>query len=315
MSFQSAAWLWLLLVVLAVAALYVVLQLRRRAVAVRFAQVALLRSVAPKRPGWRRHIAATAFLLTLVALTTAMARPATQVRQPRERATIMLALDVSLSMKATDVSPSRIAAAKTAAKAFIANLPASFNVGLVSFAGTADVVAAPTKDHAAVRRAVDTLQLAEATATGEAIFSSLAAIKAVPKDGARGAPPARIVLLSDGFRTVGRGNDQAVQAANQAHVPVSTIAFGTDTGSVNIQGENIPVPVDRLALKQIADDTHGQFYQAASESDLRAVYRDLGSSIGYVSVPKDISHWFVGLALLLGFVAGGLSLLWTSRLP
>lgn len=315
MGFRSGQWLWLLLGVLAIAGAYGWLQLRRAAVAVRFAQVALLRSVAPRRPGWRRHVAATAFLLTLVALTTAMAQPATHVRQPRERATIMLAIDVSLSMKATDVSPSRIAAARSAAKSFIASLPASFNIGLVSFAGTANVAAAPTKNHAAVQRAVDSLQLAEATATGEAIFASLAAIKAMPRDGASGEPPAAIVLLSDGFRTVGRPNDEAARAAAQARVPVSTIAFGTDTGTVDIQGENIPVPVDRTALRQIADGTRGHYYEAASEGALRAVYRDLGSSIGYVLVPKDISHWFVGIALLLGFVAGALSLLWTSRLP
>ncbi len=314
MHFLHGNLLWLLLAVLALIGAYVWIQLRRKVVAVRFAQVALLKSVAPKRSGWRKHVVAGAFLLTLATLVVALAGPATTVRQPRERATVMLAIDVSLSMRATDVAPSRIAAAKTAAQGFIESLPASFNVGLVSFAGSASIAAAPTKDHAEVERAVNSLQLAQATATGEAIFSSLQAIRQVPKDGASGAAPARIVLLSDGFRTVGRSNDSAVQAANAAHVPVSTIAFGTDSGEVSIQGEQIPVPVDRDALQQIADATHGHYYAAASEEGLRAVYRDLGSSIGYLEVPKDVTRRVLALGLLLGFVTAAGSLLWTSRL-
>lgn len=315
MRFLEPRWLLALLAVAALAAGYLVAARRRGRYAVRFTQVGLLASVAPRRPGWRRHVAAAAFLLALATLGMALARPAADVRVPRERATVILALDVSLSMEATDVAPSRLVAAQRAAKAFVAQLPPTFNVGLVSFAGTATVAVSPTRDRAAVQRGIDGLTLAEATATGEAIFAALGAIRQVPADGANGPPPARIVLMSDGFRTVGRPNSLAEQAAVEAKVPVSTIAFGTDSGTVSVQGQQVPVPVDRSALQAIAAATGGRYYAAASESALRAVYTDLGSSIGWRTVPREVTRWFAGAALLLGLLAGALSLLWTSRLP
>ncbi len=177
-----------------------------------------------------------ALLLSLFILALAMARPSVDGREPLERATVMLALDVSLSMKSDDVAPTRIEAAQAAAKEFVDQLPAQFNVGLVAFAKAANVVVSPTKDHDAVVSAIDGLQLAEATATGEAVFTCLDAIAGVPADGADGPPPARIVLLSDGYRTYGRSIEDAAAAATGANVPVSTIAFGTDEGSVDING-------------------------------------------------------------------------------
>ncbi len=315
MTFLAAHWLLLLVAVAALAAAYVAVALRRKVYAVRFTNLALLKAVAPRTPGWRRHVAAAAFLLSLVALVTALARPATFVKIPRERATVMVAIDVSLSMQADDVRPTRIAAAKAAAKQFVAELPKTFNVGLVSFAGTASVAISPTKDHGQVAAAIQDLTLAESTATGEAVFAALGAIKAVAPDGARGAAPGRIVLLSDGFRTVGRSNDEAVVAAKAAHVPVSTIAFGTDEGTVELHGEQIQVPVDRAALRQLAESTSGKYYSAATGKQLRSVYQDLGSSIGYHRLPREGTTWFLGLGLLLAFAAGAMSLLWTSRLP
>lgn len=314
-TFLAAHWLLLLIAVAALAGGYLFVALRRRTYAVRFTNLALLRSVAPRGPGWRRHVAAVAFLLSLLALVTAMARPSTFVKVPRERATVMIALDVSLSMMATDVSPSRVAAAKAAAKQFVDELPKTFNVGLVSFAGTASVVVSPTKDHSQLKTAIDGLQLDESTATGEAVFAALTALAAVPPDGARGPAPGRIVLLSDGFRTAGRSNDAAADAARESKVPVSTIAFGTDDGSVELQGQLVPVPVDRDALQQLAEATAGRYYAAASGKELREVYKDLGSSIGFRRVPREITTWFLGLGLMLGFAAGAMSLVWTSRLP
>ena len=187
--FLEPWWLLALLPVLAIAAAYVWRQFRRRAYAVRFTNLELLSTLAPKGLGWRRHAAAGAFLLSLVALASAMARPAVDTEQPLERATIMLAIDVSLSMQADDVAPNRIQAAQEAAKQFVDQLPASFNVGLVAFAKAANVLVSPTKDRAAVNQAIDGLTLAEATATGEAVFTSLEAIRSVPADGAQGAPP------------------------------------------------------------------------------------------------------------------------------
>jgi Ca-activated chloride channel family protein len=314
--FLSPWWLLALLPVLALAGAYVLRQLRRQAFAVRFSNVDLLRAVAPGGIGpVRRHASAVALLLSLFILALGMARPSMDAKEPLERATVMIALDVSLSMMSDDVSPTRIEAAQQAAKEFVLQLPEQFNVGLVSFAKSANVVVSPTKDHAQVVSAIAGLQLAEATATGEAVFTCLDAIAGVPSDGAEGAPPARIVLLSDGYRTFGRSIEDAAAAASAANVPVSTIAFGTDDGTVNINGSNQRVPVDRQALEQLAESTQGFFYEAATADALKQVYQDMGSSIGYKTVAKEIGRTFLGLGLLFALAAAGLSLLWTSRLP
>lgn len=309
--------LWLLLIVvpLLLAGAYVFVQLRRKSFAVRFTNVALLQSIAPKGPGWRRHLAAAAFLICLLVLTTAMARPSTDGREPLERATVVLAIDVSLSMQATDIDPDRFTAAKEAAKLFVNELPDSYNLALVAFAKNATVVVSPTKDHRQVDMAIDKLELQESTAIGEAIFASLGAIQSVPGDGTQGAPPARIVLLSDGFTTFGRPNEQGAAAAKEARVPVSTIAFGTREGVVELQGSRTPVPVDADSLREIATETDGKFYEAVTAEELKEVYKDLGSSVGYRVQPREVTQWFVGFALLFGFAGAVMSLLWTSRLP
>jgi Ca-activated chloride channel family protein len=313
--FLEPWWLLALLPVIAIAGLYVWRQFRRRSYAMKFTNVDLLRTLAPKGLGWRRHAAAGAFLLSLVALGSALARPSVDTEQPLERATVMLAIDVSLSMEADDVAPTRIEAAQEAARAFVQELPPTYNLGLVSFAKSANVLVSPTKDRSAVVAGIEGLTLAEATATGEAVFTSLDAIRTVPADGANGAPPARIVLLSDGFRTSGRSVEDASAAALAANVPVSTIAFGTDSGMVDIRGQLQRVPVDRLALQQMAETTKGFFYEAASVSELKQVYEDMGSSIGHRVEAREVTQWYAGVALLFGLISAGMSLLWTSRLP
>ena len=312
--FLQPWWLLAVLPVLALAALYVWRQLHRRAYAMRFTNVDLLRTLAPKGLGWRRHVPATAFLLCLLVLSTALARPAVDTREPLERATVMLAIDVSLSMQADDVAPNRLAAAQEAAKQFVDELPESYNLGLVSFAKAANVLVSPTKDRQAVVTAIDGLVLAESTATGEAVFTCLEAIRSVPADGAAGIPPARIVLLSDGYRTSGRSVEEAGAAAQAANVPVSTIAFGTDGGQVDIGGQLQRVPVDRLALAELAETTEGYFYEAASVNELKQVYQDMGSSIGFRTEPREVTQWYAGVALLLALCAGVTSLLWSSRI-
>ncbi|MEV8507172.1 VWA domain-containing protein [Actinoplanes sp. NPDC051475] len=313
--FLQPWWLLTVLPVLLVLGVYVWRQFRRRHYAMKFTNVDLLRSLAPKGLGWRRHAAAGAFLLSLVALALAMARPSIDREEPLERATVMLAIDVSLSMEADDVQPNRIEAAQEAAKAFVQELPPSYNLGLVSFAKSANVLVSPTKDREAVIAGIDGLTLAEATATGEAVFTSLDAIRSVPADGANGAPPARILLLSDGYRTSGRSVEDAGAAAGAANVPVSTIAFGTDAGIANIAGDLKPVPVDRLSLQELAKATNGHFYEAASLDELRGVYEDIGTSIGHRVQSQEITQWYAGFALLFGLMAAAASLLWTSRLP
>jgi len=316
MTFLTPERLWLLAAAGALAVIYVVAQTRRRRYTLRFTNIALLDQVAPKRPGWRRHVPAALFLLAMSTLILGFAQPARDVKVPRERATIMLALDTSLSMEATDVSPTRIEAAQSAAKAFVEQLPSRINVGLVTFNGNASLRVTPTTDREAVKRAIDDAQLGERTAIGEAIFTSLDALKQVPaSDGTE--VPARIVLMTDGTTTDGRPNDSAVAAAKQANVPVSTIAFGTDAGTITIPQEPfpIPVPVDKEALKSIASATGGTFYSAASEGQLKQVYDNIGSSVGFVTEQHEISTWFIGGALVFMLITGGLSLIWFQRLP
>jgi Ca-activated chloride channel family protein len=317
MTFQSPWWLLALLVIAALVALYVLLQLRRKAYAARFTNVALLGSLVPKRPGWRRHLAFGVVALGLATLVVSLAVPSTEVRVPRERATVIMAVDVSLSMQATDIQPDRFRAMQSAAKEFVDVLPERINLGLVSFAGTATTLVPPTTDRAQVSGAIDNLDLAEATAIGEAVFTSLTAIENFQSSlgpGEEEAAPARIVLLSDGFSTVGRKDTQAIDAARSAGVPVSTIAFGTDYGTLDLDGESVPVPVDRATLADIADQTGGSYSEAASAAELEQVYADLGSQIGYTTEPQDVSYWFVRGGVLFALIGAVLSLLWTNRL-
>ena len=209
MRFLEPAWLLALVPVAGLAAAYLWRQRNRTATAVRFSNLKLLQSLVPKGIGWRRYVAAGCFLAGLLALVTSLAKPAMNMKVPSERATVVLAIDVSLSMQSNDVEPSRIEAAQEAAKQFTNDLPASYNLGLVSFARSAQVLVPPSKDRTAVLEAIDRLQLAEATATGEAVFTALEAIKSVPAEGSGEPPPARILLLSDGYRTYGRPVEEA----------------------------------------------------------------------------------------------------------
>jgi len=316
MAFLAPYRLWLLLAVVALGVAYVVLQRRKPAYAVRFTELDLLASVVPRSPSWRRHVPAGLLLLSLVALTTAFARPETEVEVPRERATVIVALDVSISMEATDVSPSRIAAAKESAAQFVEGLPETFNVGLVSFSGRAAVVVSPTQDHSSVVQAVQDLRLGPSTAIGEAVFAGLQALESVPggEDDA-GPPPARIVLLSDGTNTVGRSLEDAAAAAVDAGVPVSTIAFGTAEGTVEVQGQRIPVPVDGPALARFADATGGSSFSAESGAELEEVYDDIGSQVGTTLERREITDRVVGVGLGLALLAAVGSLVWGARLP
>lgn len=318
MHFLSPAWLLLLIGVAALLAAYVVVQVRRTKYVARFSNVELLGSIAPRRPGWRRHLTFALLLVALTVLSLGVARPSAAVRVPRDRATVMLDIDVSLSMEATDVLPTRLQAAQKAAKEFADLLPKRINLGLISFASSANVLVPPTLNRGSVKKAISGLHLAERTAIGEAIFSSLQAIRvfshATTAKGEK-SPPARIVLLSDGSNTWGRPISSAIAAARAAHVPVSTIAFGTPNGTV--QGENgeaIPVPADDAALNQIAQQTGGSFHTATSVQELESVYRDIGSQIGYTTTHRDISWRFLMTGVLIMLAAAASSMLWSGRL-
>lgn len=320
LTYLAPSRLWLLLGVAALAAVYLVLQSRRRTYAVRFTNLDLLQSVAPRSPGWRRHLPAIILLLALSALVVALARPAREEKVPRERATVILAIDTSLSMMAEDVRPDRLTAAQSAARTFLDILPPKINVGLVSFNGVATIEVPPTTDRARVLDAIDRLELEERTAIGEGIFASLQAIRQAPRavgDDPDEPVPARIVLMSDGKTTYGRPDTAGANAAREADVPVNTIAFGTDHGVIFLPGEAQPIPVDvdREALEAIADATDGRAYTAATEAELREVYRNIGSSVGFSIEFREVGLWFIGVALALMFASSALSLLWFSRLP
>lgn len=317
MSFQSPSLLWLLALPVALLVLYVLVQWRRPRYTVRFTNVALLDSVAPRHPGWRRHLSAVTFLLAAIGLVFSLAQPQAQVLKPYDRATIMLAIDVSGSMNATDVTPSRIEALKSAANQFLDTVPPSINIGIVSFSSQAVVLLPPTKDRDQARLAIQTLHAEGGTSIGEAIFACLEALKTVPPAPDGSPVPARIVLMSDGATNMGRSNDEAAAAAKQAGVPVWTIAFGTDHGTIMVPDSPVPVDVsvDKAALKEIADLTGGQAYEASSASQVSQVYKDIGQSLGYKKVTQDVSGYFVVAALVCLLLTGGFALLWSNRLP
>jgi Ca-activated chloride channel family protein len=313
MRFLSPQWLLLLIVVAALLVAYVVVQLRRKKFVARFSNVELLGSVAPRRPGWRRHLTFALFFIGLAVLSVGAARPAAAVRVPQERATVIMAIDVSLSMESTDVLPSRIAAAKTAAIKFLGILPSRINLGLVSFARNGNLLVAPTVNRDTVRNAINDLQLDNYTAIGEGIFTSLNAIQvfsqATTAKGDKPAP-ARIVLLSDGANTTGRSVADAVTAAKKADVQISTIAFGTQDGTVTFDGQTVPVPPSPATLSAIARDTGGTYHSAVSAQGLQSVYANIGST----TVHRDISWRFLVVGLLFTMAAAGASMLWGGRL-
>ncbi|WP_300017892.1 VWA domain-containing protein [Pseudonocardia sp.] len=330
--FSAPWWLLLFVVVAALAVGYVLLLRRRRRDTIRFTNLELLDRVAPRRPGWYRHLPAVALITSLAILTIALAGPQAEARVPRNRATVVLVIDVSLSMMATDVEPSRLAAAQVAAKDFADQLTPGVNLGLVAFAGTAAVLVSPTVEREPVKRAVDGLRLSESTATGEAIFAAVQSVEtfsqALSGVSEEGPPPARVVLMSDGKQTVPnsgdgapeeepRGSYTAAREAQAAGVPVSTISFGTRYGTIELEPGQAPtsVAVDDESLRTIAELSGGQFFTAATEAELRQVYAELGEQIGYETRRVDVSRpWLAGGALLL-MVGVGAGLALGRRLP
>ncbi len=321
MSFSNfvAPWWFLLLVAVAVLiAGYVVVQRLRRKRVLRFTNLELLEKVAPKRERWSRHVPAAFLLAALALLTVALAGPTSEQRVPRNRATVMLVVDVSLSMKATDVKPSRLEAAQVAAKSFAEGLTPGINLGLISFAGSATVLVAPTTDRPAVTQSIDGLKLAQSTATGDALVAAMASIDSFGKvvGGAEGPPPARIVLMTDGKETVGtRKAFDAAEDAKKAGIPISTISFGTEDGVVDIEGRQQSVPVDDDSMKEIAKISGGEFFKAASAEELRRVYDTLGEQIGYEKKQADASKPWLMLGTLTAMFAAAAALLLGQRLP
>ncbi|MGV0993370.1 MAG: VWA domain-containing protein [Mycobacterium sp.] len=317
-------WFFLFLPVVAgLVALYIFMQFARQKRILRFANMELLESVAPKRPNKWRHVPAILLIASLLLLTVAMAGPQNDVRVPRNRAVVMLTIDVSQSMRATDVEPSRLAAAQEAAKQFADQLTPGINLGLIAYAGTATVLVSPTTNRDATKAALDKLQLADRTATGEAIFTALQAIATVGAvlGGGDEPPPARIVLMSDGKETVPSNPDNpkgaftAARTAKDQGVPISTVSFGTPYGYVDINDQRQPVPVDEDMLKKISQLSDGSHYSAASLEQLKEVFTSLQDQIGYETVKGDASVGWLRLGSLLLALAALGSLLINRRLP
>jgi Ca-activated chloride channel family protein len=317
-------WFFLFLVVLvAMVAMYVVAQRARRRRVLRFANLELLQSVSqPPQRRWR-HLPAALLVASLALLTTAMAGPTHDVRIPRNRAVVMLVIDVSESMIATDVAPNRLEAAKEAGKRFADELTPGINLGLVEFAGTATLLMSPTADRDAVKASIDTLKAAERTATGEGIFTALQAIAATVGvlGGGDGPPPARIVLESDGKETVPgdpeapRGAFTAARAAKEQGVGIGTISFGTPDGTVRLNDQDIPVPVDDSTLQKISEISGGRAFHAASLDQLNSVYSTLQGIIGFETVRGDASAAWIRLGAAFLIAALLAAALLNRRLP
>ena len=317
MTFAHPIWFAAGAVVLALVVGYVIAQRRTRRHTLRFANLELLERVAPKRPSRWRHLPTAVILVGLVLLTIALAGPTADTKVPRNRATVMLAIDVSLSMEATDVSPNRLDAAKEAATEFVRDLTPGVNLGLVAFAGISTVLVSPTTDRAPAIAAIASLKLDERTATGDAIISCLQTIDLFSKtiSGADGPAPARIVMMTDGKRTVGRTEVDAAKQAAAAKIPVSMIAFGTDHGTIDYNGSAIPVPLDTSSMQQIAQLSGGDFHTAASAEELKSVYAQLGEQIGYEIKQQDVSRpWMIAGTLLVMLGAAG-ALVVGGRIP
>lgn len=264
-----------------------------------------LNRLLPRQQAWKRHVAVGAAVLSLAALNVAYAQPKDQVDVPRERATIVLSLDVSRSMMATDVAPSRIEAAKAAAKDFLGMVPPGYNMALVAFAGSASVIVAPTTDRGLVARSIDNLQLAPSTSIGEGIFSSLDAIALAPPDPDHPdePAPAAIVLLSDGYTNIPRYSPPAAREAGRLKIPIYTIAYGTANGVVIDQGRELPVPVNHQELSEVAQLSGGKKFSAASSSELESVYRSIARVIGYQKVDQEVTETYAGIALAFALLA------------
>ena len=322
MSFASPYTLLLLLALPVLVGLYVGEQQRRRQAAEAFVVHRMQASVAPRRPGWRRHLPMLALLLAMIVLIAAAARPQRTIATPIERASIMLATDVSGSMTATDVKPNRLVAAKQAARAFLDKVPARVNVGVMAFNQTPTVLASPTTDREAARTAIAKMTSSGGTASGEAIATAVTSLRTNPKsqsDPNEQPPPAAIVLLTDGKSTSGRNAVEAARAAGTAGIRVYTVALGTDSGTITVprkDGTTVtrPVPPDPAALEQIAQAAGGQSFTAETTDRLSEVYEQLGSQLGHKNTKREITAEFAGGGLALLLLGGVMSLGWFGRL-
>jgi Ca-activated chloride channel family protein len=322
MSFASPFVLWGLLLIPVALLGYWLLQRRRVKYAARFTNLDLLVNVVDATPGRRRHLPALLALAALAALIVAMARPQAVVAVPREDATVVLTMDSSASMTATDVAPSRLDAAKSAASTFLDQVPDRFRVGLVSFSSAVRVLEEPTDDRDAVRSSLDSIQGDIGTALGDAIEASVALADdpEATEDAVGEKPLFAVLLLSDGANTTGSEPLAVVDEAKEAGIPIYTIALGTPDGTVEItndygQTETVNVPPDATTLRQIAEETGGRFFEAPTEADLRAVYEEIGSQVSWEDDERELTAALAGAGAVFLLIGASLSALWFGRIP
>ena len=345
-TFMWPTLLWLLLTLPLLVLLYVWLLKRKKKMALRFASLSIVREAMGKGPGVRRHIPPLLFLIALAAMLLAASRPFAVVVLPSQQETIMLAMDVSGSMRATDVAPSRIVAAQNAAKAFLAALPRDVKVGIVAFAGSAQVAQIPTLNREDLVSAIDRFQLQRATAIGNGIVLSLATLfpdqgidlsamqfgqrpkgvsidQPVVKDAKQPFVPvapgsytsAAIILLTDGQRTTGVDSMEAAKMAADRGVRVYTVGIGTVTGeTIGFEGWSMRVKLDEETLKAIANKTQADYFYAGTAADLKKVYETLSSRLSMEKKETEISGLLALLAAALAIVSAGLSMLWFNRI-
>ena len=341
MKFIWPSLLWLLLLLPLLVLLYRWLLARKRTSTVRLASIGVAKAALGKGPGWRRHVPPLLLLLAFAALLVAIARPTATITLPLAERTIILAMDVSGSMRAEDVKPNRLVASQVAAKAFVENLPREVRVGVVSFAGTAAVVQAPTTSREDVLAAIDRFQLQRGTATGSGIILSLATLfpdhgieiqnitgqrafpgKEVGKKEEKKFTPvapgsynsAAIIMLTDGQRTTGPDPLDAAKMAAERGIRVYTVGIGTTNGEViGFEGWSMRVRLDEETLKNVSVLTHGEYFYAGTAEDLKKVYESLSSRMVVERKETEISALFAALGALLAAAAAGLSLWWFGR--
>ncbi len=308
--------LWLMLTIPLLLAGYAALILRRSSRA-RNSGVDKLSRVLPGQAAWKRHVAVVAAVSSLASLVVAYAQPKDLVNVPRERATVVLAIDVSRSMAAEDIRPNRLEAAKDAAQGFVSILPEGFNVSLVAFAGTSSIIVPPSTDRGMVNQAIENLQLAPATAIGEGVFSSLDALALAPVDPKHPDEPApgSIVVLSDGSSNVGRSSEMAAREAKSRGYAVHTIAYGTRKGYVVVDGYRQPVPFSPEELNRVARLSGGSAFTAGSSDELSKVYESIARSVGYVKEDREVTERYVGIAVALAVIASLAVLSLAARWP
>lgn len=329
MSFEAPALLLGLLVVPVAAIAYWLLQRRPSRYAIRYSNLDVLAGVAGSRRTWKRHVPAAILLASLAVLAVAFARPTVTEKAPDERASVVLVVDISGSMRAQDVEPTRLAAAKEAMLTFLGQAPKSLRVGIVAFSNDAQVIVSPTLDRAQLEQGIEFLQPAFGTAIGDALARSVELARATtstsdndalstsaPVQDEQGRALASILLLSDGFQTRGLlSPGQGAERARTAGIPVFTIALGTEGGTIVDREQVIPVPPDRETLAAIAEYTGGEAFDAETAGALRDVYQGLGSRVGRRDRPREVTSAFVVAGALLLVGAAGTALLVAPRLP